>query len=248
VSVALVTGASRGIGRAVAVELARRGVAVAVHYRRDADAARQTMSMLAAGDHRLLQADLGDASQARDLVRRTVDEAGTLDIVVNNAGIYDLHPVESSDWEHWLRVWQQTLAVNLTGPACVMYEAARSMIDRGGGRIINNSSRGASRGEPQTPAYGASKAGLNSLSQSLARALGSRGIYVYIVAPGWVETDMAASHLEGEEGDEIRAQSPLHRAARPEEIAATVRFLALDDTAYLTGCIVDANGASYLRS
>ena len=101
---------------------------------------------------------------------------------------------------------------------------------------------------PDAPAYGAAKAGLNAASQSLARALGPAGVFVYVVAPGWVATDMATPHLEGPGGEEILAQSPLHRAARPEEIARTVGFLACDDTEYLTGSIIDVNGASYLRS
>jgi NAD(P)-dependent dehydrogenase (short-subunit alcohol dehydrogenase family) len=122
------------------------------------------------------------------------------------------------------------------------------MVERGGGRIIAISSRGAVRGEPEAPAYAASKAGLNAMTQSLARALGGRGVLLYVVAPGWVATDMATAHLDGPEGDAIRAQSPLGRVARPSEIAATVAFLACDDAEYLTGSIVDVFGASYLRS
>ena len=247
-SVALVTGASRGIGRAVAVELAARELRVVVHYHRDLAAAEETKASMAPGDHLIEQADLGDEAQARSLVRRVISEAGRLDVVVNNAAIYDLHPIAEATWEEWSSAWRKTLATNLVGPAAVLYEAARYMIEHGGGRIINISSRGAFRGEPDAPAYGASKAGLNALSQSMARALGPHGVFVYAVAPGWVETDMARRHLVGPEGDEIRAQSPLDRVARPEEIARTVGFLAVDDTEYLTGSIVDVNGASYLRS
>ena len=112
------------------------------------------------------------------------------------------------------------------------------MIGNGGGRIIAISSRGAFRGEPEAPAYAASKAGLNAMTQSLARALAPHRVLLYVVAPGWVATDMATAHLEGPEGDAIRAQSPLGRVARPEEVAATVAFLACDDTEYMTGSIV----------
>jgi NAD(P)-dependent dehydrogenase (short-subunit alcohol dehydrogenase family) len=122
------------------------------------------------------------------------------------------------------------------------------MVAAGGGRIVNVSSRGAFRGEPDHPAYGASKAGLNSLGQSMARALGPHGIYVTTVAPGFVETDMAAPFLEGAGGDAIRAQSPLNRAATPEEVARVVVFLATPGAEYLTGAVVDVNGASYLRT
>lgn len=122
------------------------------------------------------------------------------------------------------------------------------MIEHGGGRIVNVSSRGAFRGEPDAPAYGASKAGLNSMSQSLARALAPHNIFVGVVAPGWVETDMAADYLNGENGDSIRAQSPLGRVAKPEEVAYAVLFLASDGAEFATGTIIDVNGASYLRS
>ena len=122
------------------------------------------------------------------------------------------------------------------------------MTAQGGGKIINISSRGAFRGEPQAPAYGAAKAGLNAMSQSLAQALAPHNIMVYAIAPGFVETDMAAIVLDGPEGPAIRAQSPLNRVGRPEEIAGIAVFLAGPGTDYLTGCIIDANGASYLRT
>jgi NAD(P)-dependent dehydrogenase (short-subunit alcohol dehydrogenase family) len=243
-----VTGASRGIGRACAVALARRGLRVAVHYHRNLDAAQQTLAALEGGPHCLAQADLSIATEARPLVETALRELGRLDVVVNNAGIYALHPLAAVDWEDWLRAWESTLAANLLGPAHVTYWAARHMAGSGGGRIIGISSRGAFRGEPEAPAYAASKAGLNAMCQSLARALAPQGVLVYVVAPGWVETEMAIDHLEGPEGDSIRAQSPLGRVARPAEVAATVAFLACDDTEYLTGSIVDLYGASYLRS
>jgi NAD(P)-dependent dehydrogenase (short-subunit alcohol dehydrogenase family) len=138
--------------------------------------------------------------------------------------------------------------VNLFGPANLCYWAAQHMIEQGGGRIVNVSSRGAFRGEPDAPAYGASKAGLNAMSQSLAKALAPHGVFVCVVAPGFVETDMASSSLEGPEGDSIRAQSPLNRVARADEVARAVLFLSSEGTEFLTGCIVDVNGASYLRS
>ena len=122
------------------------------------------------------------------------------------------------------------------------------MASGGGGRIVNVSSRGAFRGEPQMPWYGASKAGLNAMGQSLAIALAPHNIFVYTIAPGFVETPMAAGVLESSEGDEIRAQSPFGRVAQPEEVGKTIAFLALEAPEFLTGCIVDVNGASYLRS
>jgi len=122
------------------------------------------------------------------------------------------------------------------------------MIAAGGGRIVNVSSRGAFRGEPDGPAYGASKAGLNAMGQSLAKALGGRGVYVFTVAPGFVETEMAEPFLAGPKGDFLRGESPLGRVARPEEVARTILFLASEGAEFLTGGIVDVNGASYLRT
>jgi len=245
---ALVTGASRGIGRACAVELARRGLRVAVHYHRALEAALDCAASLDGGPHAVVQADLARPEEAKRLVETAVRELGRIDVVVNNAGIYELHRVAETEWDEWQAAWDRTLAANLLGPAHVTFWAARHMMTNGGGRILAISSRGAFRGEPEAPAYAASKAGLNAMSQSLARALAPHRVLLYVVSPGWVETDMATAHLAGPEGDAIRAQSPLGRVARPGEIAATVAFLACDDTEYLTGSIVDVYGASYLRS
>jgi NAD(P)-dependent dehydrogenase (short-subunit alcohol dehydrogenase family) len=246
--VALVTGGNRGIGRAVASELAAGGAVVAVHYRADRRAAEDTLAALGPGRHLTAQADLGDPAQARALVGRVVDELGRVDVLVNNAGIYEDQPILETGDEDWQRIWRRTLDVNLVGPANLMHAVAPRMVAAGGGRIVNISSRGAFRGEPDHPAYGASKAGLNSLGQSMARALGPHGIYVTTVAPGYVETDMAAPFLDGPGGDAIRAQSPLNRVATAREVARVVVFLATPGAESLTGAIVDVNGASYLRT
>ena len=247
--VVLVTGGSRGIGRAVAREFAARGATVAVQFRADRAAATDTVASLGdAGGHLALQADVADPEQARSLVGRVVDTLGRVDVLVNNAGIYQEHPVLETTYEDWAGIWRRTIEVNLLGPANLIHAVAPHMVAAGGGRIVNVSSRGAFRGEPDHPAYGASKAGLNSLGQSMARALGGHGIYVTTVAPGYVDTDMAAPFLEGAGGDAIRAQSPLNRAATPEEVARVVVFLASPGAEYLTGAIVDLNGASYLRT
>jgi 3-oxoacyl-[acyl-carrier protein] reductase len=246
--VVLVTGGSRGIGRAVAGEFAARGATVAVQFRSDRAAADATLAGLAGTGHLALQADLADPEQARSLVARVVERLGRVDVLVNNAGIYRAQPVLETGWEEWRRSWQETIATNLLGPANLIHAVAPHMVAAGGGRIVNVSSRGAFRGEPDHPAYGASKAGLNSLGQSMARALGRHGIYVTTVAPGYVETDMAAPFLEGPRGDAIRAQSPLGRVATPEEVARVVVFLATPGAESTTGAVVDVNGASYLRT
>jgi 3-oxoacyl-[acyl-carrier protein] reductase len=246
--VVLVTGGSRGIGRAVAGAFATRGATVAVQFRADRRAAGNTLAALGGDGHLALQADVADPEQARSLVGRVVDELGRVDVLVNNAGVYLEHPILETSYEDWQRAWRQTLDTNLVGPANLMHAVVPHMVAAGGGRIVNVSSRGAFRGEPGHPAYGASKAGLNSLGQSMALALGRHGIYVTTVAPGFVETDMAAPFLEGAGGDAIRAQSPLNRAASAEEVARVVVFLATPGTESTTGAVVDVNGASYLRT
>ncbi|MEN3360062.1 MAG: 3-oxoacyl-[acyl-carrier protein] reductase, partial [Mycobacteriales bacterium] len=220
----LVTGASRGIGRAVAVAFAARGDHVAVHHRASPDAARATVDALAGSGHVTVQADLADPAAVRAMVDAAAGALGGLDVLVNNAGVYIEHPIGGTTYEQWQQAWRQVLDVNLIGAANATWCAVRHM--RAGGRIVNVSSRGAFRGEPDHPAYGASKAGLNSMGQSLARALGGAGITVATVAPGFVETDMAAELLTGPGGDEIRAQSPLGRVARADEVAAAVLYLA----------------------
>ncbi|MBN1225277.1 MAG: SDR family oxidoreductase, partial [Candidatus Aminicenantes bacterium] len=170
------------------------------------------------------------------------------DMLINNAGIFKEAPIAKVNYGEWQKTWNQTIATNLLGPANLIFLAAKRMIDTGGGKIINISSRGAFRGEPDAPCYGASKAGLNAMSQSLAKALGPHNIFVYVIAPGFVETDMAREALQGESGKAIRSQSPIGRVAYPSEIANTALFLASEGVDFLTGGIIDINGASYLRS
>jgi NAD(P)-dependent dehydrogenase (short-subunit alcohol dehydrogenase family) len=204
---------------------------------------------LPGGPHAIFAADLSAPENTKALVDEVVKELGSIDVLVNNAGIYEPHAaITEIDFSEWRSNWTSTIGINLLGPANLMFWTARHMVARGGGRIVNVSSRGAFRGEPEAPAYGASKAGLNALSQSMAQALAPHNVYVTVVAPGWVTTDMTIKTLSGPKGDSIRDQSPLRRVAAPEEIAKTVVFLASEGTEYMTGAIVDANGASYLRS
>ena len=244
----LITGAGRGIGRAIARRFASQGARVVLHYHRRSDAAEETLAALEPGDHWMEQADLSDPQQVETLVARVLGRVTRLHVLVNNAGIFVEQPLLQRSWAEWQQLWQQTIALNLSAAANLSFLAARHMAEQGGGKIINITSRGAFRAEPDAPEYGASKAGLNSLSQSMARALAPHGVMVYAVAPGFVDTDMVAGHLKGERGREIRAQSPLGRVADPQEIASVVSFLAGPDTDYLTGAIIDANGASYLRN
>ena len=244
----LVTGASRGIGRAIAAAFAAAGDRVAVHHRGSPDLAAAVLASLPGSGHAVVQADLADPEAVRRMVDDAAASLGGLDVLVNNAANFVAHPITEVSYEQWQAAWQHTLGVNLTGTANVTWCAVQHMIAGGGGAIVNVSSRGAFRGEPGQPAYGASKAGLNALGQSLAIALAPHNITVAGVAPGFVETDMAAAHLQGERGDAIRAQSPFGRVARPEEVAAAVLYLAAPAAAWATGAILDLNGASYLRT
>jgi len=243
-----VTGGTRGIGRAVAQAFARQGDRLALGYRSDEAAAAATLDELAGERHLLVRGDLADPEQARSAVAAAIEGLGGLDVVVLNAGIGGRHRVDEDDYDAWQAAWKRILAVNLVGAANVAHQAGRHMIEHGGGRMVFVSSRGAFRGEPDQPAYGASKAGVNALAQSLAQQLAAYRIFVGVVAPGFVETDLARERLAGPDGDAIRAQSPLGRVARPEEVAHAVAFLASEGAEFATGTILDVNGASYLRS
>jgi 3-oxoacyl-[acyl-carrier protein] reductase len=254
--VALVTGASRGIGTAIAIALAGRGVRVALHYHANRVAAEAALARLPGTGHALFSADLADPAATLAMWDEITGRLGPADVVVNNAGVFIEHPPLTTNYASWQEAWQRTLATNLVGPANLSLLAAQSMAVRrapvgpefGRGRIVNVSSRGAFRGEPDAPAYGASKAGLNALSQSLARAVASRAVYIYCIAPGWVETEMATAHLAGPGGAAIVAQHPMGRVNRTDEVANAVAYCALDAPAAMTGGVIDVNGASYLRT
>jgi 3-oxoacyl-[acyl-carrier protein] reductase len=253
---ALVTGASRGIGSVIANQLARRGARIALQYRDNREAAENTLKGLPGSGHAIFAADLVEPAAAAQLWRQVTDRCGEVDVLVNNAGLYMEHSPLKTDLANWQSAWQRTLSVNLMAPATLSLLAAHSMAARhdpvnaafGRGRIVNISSRGAFRGEPDAPAYAASKAGLNALSQSFAKALAAQAIYVYCIAPGWVETAMAAGHLKGPEGASILAQHPLGRVNGTDEVAQATVYCALDAPAAMTGCVIDVNGASYLRT
>jgi NAD(P)-dependent dehydrogenase (short-subunit alcohol dehydrogenase family) len=241
----LITGASRGIGAATARSFAAQGDRVAVHYGGSEDAAKDVLASLDGDGHVLVQADLADADATRSMVDAAAAALGSIDVLVNNAGVFVAHDIEQTTYDEWQRAWSHTLGVNLVAAANTTWCAVRHMPD--GGRVVNVASRGAFRGEPGQPAYGASKAGMIAMAQSLAKALGHRQISVTAVAPGFVETDMAAETLAGPQGDALRAESPFGRVATPEEVAAAVVFLASPEAGFSTGTVVDVNGASFLR-
>ena len=244
----LVTGASRGIGRATAIAFAEAGAHVIVHYKNNSVAAKETLSMLASGKHMAIATDLTDPVSVEKFSKEVIEKTGRVDILVNNAGVYIEKNITEMNYTEFQENWARTINTNLTGIANLCFHISKHMIEKGGGKIINVSSRGAFRGEPNALAYGASKAGLNSFGQSLAKALAPYKVFVYTVAPGFVETEMAAECLAGKGGDEIRNQSPLNRVAQPEEVANAILMLTASNNEYMTGCILDINGASYLRT
>lgn len=244
----LVTGGSRGIGRAIAEAFASCGAKVAVVHKSNVEAAETALEILKGCGHIAIQADVSDSESVAAAIEKTTAILGGLDIAINSAGVALDHPIAETQYEDWQMAWRRTIDVNLIGSANVCYCAARYMMAHGGGRIVNISSRGAFQGEPDKPAYGASKAGLNALSQSLAVALAPHNIFVGVIAPGFVDTDLAAEKLAGPSGEEIRLQSPLKRVARAEEVANAALFLASAGAEFTTGTIIDLNGASYLRT
>lgn len=259
----LVTGSSRGVGAAVARAFAARGDRILVHYLANDDAAARVVQDLPGDGHALAQADLADPAAVERLASEGVGALGRIDVLVNNAAMLAApwegrgrrgdHPLESTAYDEWVRIWERTIAANLLGPANLVWQVARHMIDTPPadglpvGRIVNVGSRGAYRGEPDIPAYGASKAGLHSFGQSMAVRLAPHGIAVTTIAPGFIETDMAGYALAGDRAAVTRAQSPFDRVARPEEVADAIVALADPRAEWASGAVLDFNGASHLR-
>jgi 3-oxoacyl-[acyl-carrier protein] reductase len=248
---ALVTGGSRGIGAAVAARLAAAGVTIAVHCRADIAAAEAVVAGLPGSGHVVVSGDIADPEQVEAFVGKAITELGGLDILVNNTGIHTDQPITSTSYEQWRAGWRRVIDVNVHGTAnvtwCVVDHLRTRPEGAEGGRIINVGSRGAYRGEPDAPAYGASKAAVHSMTQSLAVSLAPHGIAVAAVAPGFVRTDMTETLLTGTAGDGIRAQSPFGRVAEPDDVASAVAWLALPGALWASGAVIDLNGASYLR-
>jgi NAD(P)-dependent dehydrogenase (short-subunit alcohol dehydrogenase family) len=246
--VVLITGGSRGIGKATSIEFDICGANVIINYSQNKAKAEELLKSLKGQNHSIYQADLRQPSQIKEMVDFVIYKYERIDILVNNAGIFQRHDIDNINFEDWANVWKDTIDTNLIGVANLCYYSAEHMIAQNSGRIINVSSRGAFRGEPNSPAYGASKAGLNSLSQSLAKYLGKYNIGVSVVAPGFVKTEMSEEILKTDEGIFIKNESPFGRVAKPEEIAHAITYLASDKAEFSTGAIIDINGASYLRS
>lgn len=245
----VVTGGAGGIGVALCQRFAAAGDRVAlVHRPASAARAEAVLAELPGAGHLLVAADLTDPTSAPKVVADAVAGLSGLDVLVNNAGTAVAHPPRTTSFDDWATAWEQTIAVNLLGPAHLTFAAVPHLSRSAAGRVVNVSSRGAFRGEPDMPAYGASKAALNSFGQSMAVAMAPLGIAVATVAPGFVETPMARFADNPERTAAIRAQSPFNRVATPEEIAGAVFWLASAEAEWASGAVLDLNGASYLRT
>jgi 3-oxoacyl-[acyl-carrier protein] reductase len=243
--VALVTGASKGIGKATALLFAQAGAAVGVHYRTDAGGAARVASAIEdmGGKAITIGADLARWGDATTIVARTERALGPVDVVVCNAGIWESAPItEMTEAD-----WDRTIDVNLKCVACIAGSAARSMRRRRGGRILLVASTAGQRGEAEHAHYAASKGGVIALTKSLAAELAPAGILVNCVAPGWVETPMTETVLQDTESSRaVRATIPLGRVGRPEEIAGALLFLASDLSTFVTGEVLNVNGGAVL--
>jgi 3-oxoacyl-[acyl-carrier protein] reductase len=242
--VALVTGGSRGIGKAICLTYAREGAHVAVNYTKGlAEAEAVVAEVKAMGGKAIgIQADVSQRSQVRKMVAETLKTFGRLDILVNNAGILTpTNLMETSDED-----WDRVMSVNLKGPFICMQEASKTMIKQGKGRIISTSSISGLGCAPQGEgAYGCSKAGLIMLTSVAAQDLGPHGITVNCIAPGWIKTDMTAGK-SGAQADEVNKRkaglAAVRRIGDPKDIAEVALFLASDESSFITGQVIVADG------
>ena len=243
----LVTGGSRGIGAAIVEALAGAGAEVLLHYGASGQAAEALQHRVGKNRCHLLQADLAEADAAENLWQEARRLASPIDVLVNNAGIFEAAPVESGSAD-WHAAWRRVLQVNLQSPADLCRAAILDFKDWGGGKIINVSSRAAFRGEArdQMP-YGASKGALVALTKTIARNFASDGILAFGIAPGFTATDMVSDGVDPAAIAAVTAEIPLGEMASPEEIGALAAFLCSDAVRHMTGATFDVNGASYLR-
>ncbi|MFJ6900593.1 SDR family NAD(P)-dependent oxidoreductase [Streptomyces hokutonensis] len=248
---ALVTGGARGIGAACAAVLAELGYRVAIHYRSNAQLAKATRNRIDGEGHITIAGDLSRPDEARGVVEQAVAQLGTIDVLVNNVGIYESHPIDSTDFESWQQAWAAVVSTNLIATANTTWSFVQHLLTRddgpAGGRIVCIGSRGAYRGEPDAPAYGATKAGVHAFAQSLAVSLAKHEIGVFALAPGVIATELTADLVNGELGESIRAQSPFGRVGAVQEVASVLRWLVSADSIWSSGAVLDFNGASYLR-
>ena len=228
----LLTGSSRGIGAAIAQVLS----------------AGDGIRLIGHGTASGIPADFSDPAGPRQLWDKALAELGTIDVVVNNAGVFEDNPIDLGD-DEWVAGWERTMRINLTASAELCRFAVKHWQERrSGGRIVNVASRAAYRGDsPNHWHYAASKAGMVAMTKSIARGYAGQNILAFAVCPGFTMTGMAEEYLSSRGGEKLLADIPLGRVADPSEVAETVRWLALDAPASVTGSVIDVNGASYVR-
>lgn len=238
----LVTGASRGIGRATAAVLHREGAHVILHYGNDKDSAQATADRLGERVH-LVQGDLRCPAERQRVWTEANNWCGGVDVLVNNAGAWLASEID--DTSAWQRGWQANYELNLLAPADLCRQAILEFRRRGGGIIVNVTSRSAHRGDDaEHLAYGAAKGGLLALTKGIARGYGKENILAYAVAPGWVATDISA-HISPD--DPMLQDLPLGDVTPPEDVAEVIAFLASGRSRHTTGATIDITGADYVR-
>ena len=229
----LLTGASRGIGAATLEALNKAG--------------HEIMGHSTAGGGNLIAADFSDSEAPRALWEAAANQLGRVDILINNAGIFEGVDIGATD-DEWHAAWERTLAVNLRASADLCRLAIQHFREKGGGRIVNVASRAAFRGDsPNHWHYAASKAGMVAMTRTIARGYAAENILAFAVAPGFTVSEMTEDYLTGRGGAQIVADIPLGRVASTVEVAETIRWLATEAPASATGTIIDVNGASYVR-
>ena len=241
--VALVTGSSRGIGSAIAIELAKRGINIVINNDKDPQEGLEAVDEINKTGQRAIyiQADVSDPDQVKKMIEKIIDEFGRIDIVINNAGITRDKMLENMDIEHWNRV----ISVNLTGTFNCTKSAIKYMKKQGSGKIINISSISAETGNIGQSNYSASKGGVISFTKTVAKEYARDGIIVNVIAPGFIETKMLETIPE-KVMQKILDQIPLGRLGKPEEVAKLVRFLASEDANYITGQVININGGIFM--
>ncbi|HLI94474.1 MAG TPA: SDR family oxidoreductase [Candidatus Baltobacteraceae bacterium] len=241
----LLTGGSRGIGRAAVRALHAAGATVLFTYNRESEQARSLCDEL--GSRAFAErCDMANHDALPSLVDTALERLGSIDVLVNNAGIYTENPFFGNDYASWRAGWQHTFDVNLFGAANLTFLVMQHMRTRKHGKIVNVVSRSSHRGELTYADYAASKAALNNLTKSIARSCASDGIIAISIAPGFIETDMAAEALE-EYGASVKAEIPMGYVGTPGEVASIIAFFASDAAKYANGATIDVNGGSYVR-
>jgi NAD(P)-dependent dehydrogenase (short-subunit alcohol dehydrogenase family) len=242
----LVTGASSGIGKAIAEQLANSGARVAIHYNKNKEAAEKLASQIG-NNSAVFKANLENKNECRQLFADVISSFNHIDVLVNNAGVSLFSQVNDED-KNWDDLWDKTMKINLDAVGILCREAIKHFTERNEGRIITIASRASFRGDtPEYLAYAASKGGLVSLSRSIARGYGKKGIKAFLIAPGFVETEMAQDFINEYGKDYVLSDLALPTLTQPENISPFVVLLASGLGDHATGCTIDINAGSYVH-